>query len=470
MDAPTPVLWKLSITRLSTMLERGEISAIELLDEYLRRIDAVNPTLNAIVHLDLDGARAAAKASDARTARRARLGRLDGIPLVVKDNIYVRGVPATWGSYLFADHVPREDEIGVVRLRDAGMVLLGKTNTPEFAVQGYTGNLRFGVTRNPWNPTLTPGGSSGGSVVAVACGMAPAALGTDGGGSARRPAGYVGIVGLKASTGRIPRYHGFPLISLDFEVICPVARTVDDLELLYRCMAGPDLRDRSSMLFSRALPVNTATRMKPKRIRYIERVANSPVDPTIVASIGHVAQNLERLGHHVDLGQAPYELDLLDRIYAVIIGTSLAHLLAPYSERLDEVGKPVRALAQAGYSALDYHEVLRAVHKMRAHVGELFENIDLILTPSAAAMPWPAEQVYPPFIADQPVAPRAHAPYTRFVNVVGYPAISLPAGASLDGTPIGFQLIARFGAEDDLLAIASQYESAYPNPNCWPDI
>ncbi len=470
MDAATPALWKLSIARLGAMLERGEISAIELLDAHLGRIDAVNPTLNAIVHLDLDGARAAAEASDARTARNARVGLLDGIPLLVKDNIYVRGVPATWGSHLFADHVPKEDEIGVERLRDAGMVLLGKTNTPEFAVQGYTGNLRFGVTRNPWNPALTPGGSSGGSVAAVACGMAPAALGTDGGGSTRRPAGYVGIVGLKASTGRIPRYRGFPPISLDFEAICPVARTVDDLELLYRCMAGPDLRDRSSMLFSQALRAKPATRMKPKRIRYIERVADSPVDPTIVASVGQVAQNLERLGHHVDPGPAPYELDLLDRIYAVVIGTALSRLLAPYSEKLDEVGKPIRALAQAGYSALDYHEVLGAVHKMRAQVGELFEKVELILTPSAAAMPWPAEQVYPPVIADRPAAPRAHAPYTRFVNVVGYPAIALPAGPSLDGTPIGFQLIARFGAEDGLLAIASQYESAYRNPNRWPDI
>ena len=173
------------------------------------------------------------------------------MPLTVKDNIHVGGLRATWGSRLFADHVAAEDELAVARVRGQGAVIIGKTNCPEFTLQGYTDNLLFGPTRNPWNSRLTPGGSSGGAVAAVASGLAPLALATDGGGSIRRPASHTGLVGLKPSIGRVARVGGFPAILHDMEVIGPIARTTADAALLLSAIAGPDPRDRASLAFAR---------------------------------------------------------------------------------------------------------------------------------------------------------------------------------------------------------------------------
>ena len=204
----------------------------------LTRIEAVNPKLNAIVTFDIAGARAAADTSTARwrdgQARRV----FDGVPLTVKDNIPVRGMRATWGSRIYADWVPDKDELPIAKLRDGGAVILGKTNCPEFTLQGYTDNLVFGVTRNPWDLALTPGGSSGGAVAAVAAGFGPVAVGTDGGGSIRRPAAHTGLVGFKPSRDAVARSDEFPMILLDCEVIGPIARTVADARALFHALAG----------------------------------------------------------------------------------------------------------------------------------------------------------------------------------------------------------------------------------------
>src|SRR3546814_627386 len=182
---------------------------------------------------------------------RSPRGPLDGLPLTANDNLHVENMPATWGSRLFADFHPDADELPVGRLRDAGAVLLGKTNVPEFTLQGYTDNLLFGPTRNPWNLELTPGGSSGGAVAAVATGLAPLTIGTDGGGSTRRPASFTGLVGFKPSTGRIARGNGFPPILYDPEAIGLIARTVSDITLLYTALASPGSMARTTPLTER---------------------------------------------------------------------------------------------------------------------------------------------------------------------------------------------------------------------------
>ncbi len=206
---PAPAaLWSLSAADLARAYAARELSPPEVLDAVLDRCDAVNPKINAIVTLDREGAREAARASERRWRAGTARGPLDGVPLTVKDNIPVRGLPTTWGSRVLADYVPTEDELPVARLRAQGVIILGKTNVPEFTLQGYTNNPLFGVTRNPWDLRLTPGGSSGGAVAAVAAGLGPLAIGTDGGGSIRRPAGHAGLVGLKPSTGRVARTRG----------------------------------------------------------------------------------------------------------------------------------------------------------------------------------------------------------------------------------------------------------------------
>jgi len=231
-------LWELTAAELAAGYASRAFSPRDALESVLTRIEAVNPKLNAIVTFDIAGARAAADTSTARwrdgQARRV----FDGVPLTVKDNIPVRGMRATWGSRIYADWVPEKDELPVAKLREGGAVIIGKTNCPEFTLQGYTDNLVFGVTRNPWDLALTPGGSSGGAVAAVAAGFGPVAVGTDGGGSIRRPAAHTGLVGFKPSRDAVARSDEFPMILLDCEVIGPIARTVADARAPFHALAG----------------------------------------------------------------------------------------------------------------------------------------------------------------------------------------------------------------------------------------
>jgi aspartyl-tRNA(Asn)/glutamyl-tRNA(Gln) amidotransferase subunit A len=235
--------WQLDATALSALLDAREITPLRLLEQTLGRLDALEPVLNAFTHVDRDGALAAATAATARQAAGVRLGPLDGIPVSVKDNIFVAGLPARWGSLLFREHVPDRDDVCVERLRAAGAVIVGKTTTPELAMLGRTDSRLSGVTRSPWDPTLTPGGSSGGASASVAAGITTLAIGTDMGGSTRLPASYTGLLGMRPSTGRIARRFGFPATAIDFPVIGPFTRTMRDMRLLYGALAGPDPRD-----------------------------------------------------------------------------------------------------------------------------------------------------------------------------------------------------------------------------------
>jgi aspartyl-tRNA(Asn)/glutamyl-tRNA(Gln) amidotransferase subunit A len=429
----------------------GPMSAAAKLDGLLARVDRLDPGLNAFVHLDPAGARAAARDSDARMLAGNARSPIEGITLSIKDNILVRGLPATWGSRAFADFVPDVDELPVARLREAGAVIVGKTNVPELTLEGYTANELFGVTRNPWNADLTPGGSSGGAAASVAAGMVDAAIGTDGGGSIRRPASHTGLVGFKPSTGRIPRIDGFPAILTDFETIGTLTTSVADARALLRVMQGPDARDRRS-LYQSAAPFG-ARRL---RILHIPRFGVSPVDPEVTSVTGDIARLLSSLDHDVRTGKVFFDLEELGRAWFAITRAGVAWLFQRHERLGREAGAAARRMAAEGaaVTGADYFAALDWAGALRRRCAELFAEIDLILTPTAAALPWPAAQPYPTEIDGRPAGPRDHAVFTAWVNIAGLPAISLPLGRSRDGLPIGIQLVAGFGADDALLDFA----------------
>lgn len=453
-----------NISAIAALLRSGALKAETLLDERLARIHRLDARLNSFVFLDAAGARKAARESDARLAAGAPRSALEGVPLSVKDSILVAGMPATWGSRALAGFVPEIDELPVARLRAAGAVIIGKTNVPELTLEGYTRNDLFGVTRNPWDARLTPGGSSGGAAASVAAGFVPAAIGTDGGGSIRRPACHTGLVGWKPSVGHIPRIDGFPAILTDFETIGALTHDVDDAATLDAVLAGPDARDRRS-LYAAAAPWPAG----PARILYVPSFGDSPVDPEIAAATASVAKALREAGHAVLEENVFFDLADAARIWHVISRSGVAWLAARDGGKIGALaGAAAQAMAADGekLTGADYIDALERVAALRRRCAELFARVDLVLTPTAAALPWAAETPFPDRIAGRPAGPRDHAVFTGWVNISGVPAISLPVALSASGLPIGVQFAAGFGADLALLAFARSFATRYPALHC----
>ena len=460
--------WRLSAAELSDGYQRARLDPVDVLDAVLARIESVNGSLNAIVTLDADGAREQARGSAARWRSGAPRSPLDGVPISIKDNLHVRGLRTTWGSRLYADFVASADELPIARIRDAGMVILGKTNVPEFTLTGYTDNVLFGVTRNPWNLDLTPGGSSGGAVAAVASGMGPLALGTDGGGSARRPASHTNLVGLKPSRGRVARADGLPAILFDFEVVAPIARTSSDVELLMRVIALPHARDPASAPFA-ARPW-TMPAARRQRILYVPRFGDAPVDSRIEASVAAAVRLFADAGHDVDEGAAPFDAEAFNAVWPIVSQAGLATMLMRMGQWRGRVSAPFVEIAEAGMRlpATALVEALWEVARMREKLGEAFARYDALLTPATAALPWPAREAYPPRIEGRDVGPRGHAVFAAFVNASGCAGISVPCAPTDDGLPIGFQLVAAPGGDEILCTLAREHEARTGWSARWP--
>ncbi len=462
----TRSLWQLSAGALVGLYRQRIVTPLDVLDAVLTRLDAVNPRINAVIARNDAQARVAAAESTRRWADGAPLGPLDGVPFTVKDNIPTAGLPTSWGSAAYRAIAPSLDELPVVRLRAAGAVLIGKTNVPELTSQGYTDNALFGPTRNPWNTALTPGGSSGGAVAAVASGIGPFAIGTDGGGSIRRPASHTGLFGLKPSGGRVARCDGLPAILLDYEVIGPIARSVADLVTVMTVIGRADPRDPASL----ALPEFVVPEPRPCRVLYVPRFGDHPVDPEIAVSTDAVAQALTSLGHRVEQAEAPFDVDAVARIQATVGQAGMAWLGQDFD--VSPVAPALRDSAALGaaLSAASLFAALDAATTLRRRMSVLFQDYDLMLTPAAAALPWPATETHPLEIAGRPVGPRGHAVFTAFANITGLPGITIPGPRSASGLPIGVQLVGPVGADGLLLAVAAQLEGQRAAPPDWPDL
>jgi aspartyl-tRNA(Asn)/glutamyl-tRNA(Gln) amidotransferase subunit A len=446
-------LWRLDAAALAAGFGRGDFTPVDAARACLDRIARTHARLNAFVQVDPQATLAMAQASAARWAAGRPLSALDGVPVSLKDNLHAQDWATTWGSRALQGFRPTADEEPVARLRRAGLVFLGKTNLPEFAMQGHTANELHGTTRNPWDPDRTPGGSSGGAAAAVAAGCGPLALATDGGGSTRRPASHCGLVGYKPSGGWLPRQGGLPEIFLDFEVPGVFARRVDDAAALLQVLAGA------------ALP---AAPRRPLRILFLPRFAAHPVDPAIDAAVRQAAQRWADLGHQVTEAAPFMAAEPLQALWPALSGMGLAWMLSqaglPGALRDTSAWTPASRAAldpARGASSTELFEVLAQAHALRREVDALFMSHDLLLTPATAVLPWPVDQAWPDRIAGQPVGPRGHAVFTAFANAAGLPAIALPS-ALAEGLPTGFQLVAAARADALLLAAAREWEAAHP--------
>jgi aspartyl-tRNA(Asn)/glutamyl-tRNA(Gln) amidotransferase subunit A len=451
--------WQLSASELAQAYARRDLTPLEAVGACLERNAQVHSQINAMVCVDEAGALDAARASGARLAKGQGRGPLEGIPFTVKDNLFVRGMRATWGSRLYAEFVPEDDDIAVARLRDAGAVFLGKTNTPELALAGTTDNLVFGTTRNPWNPMLTPGGSSGGAVAATAAGIAPLALATDGGGSTRVPASFAGVFGLRPSTGRVARLHGFPPLVHDLQVVGLVTRSALDLQCLFDVVAQPNERDAASRVFSRSANDAAITHW---RVRLITSAGDEPVDPQVREATRKAAVTLQALGHIVTEDDAPFDNGEIREIWTVLSGVGTARVMKSHAGWERKVTPGILNTARAGFaaSAIAYIEALDRLANLRQRARAIWSDCDLLLTPTATTLPWPANEPLPRQIDGKPVAAGAPSTFAKWVNAAALPAINLPAGLSREGLPIGVQLVAPFGYDQRLLMAAAQFERA----------
>lgn len=461
-------LWQLSATELQRRYRDRSLTPVAVMQAVLTRMNEVNPRLNAVVARRDDAALAEAAEATERFAQRAPLSMLDGIPITVKDSLFTIELPTTCGTAALRDHRPAHDELAAGRALAGGALLIGKTNVPEFANDGYTGNALFGVTGNPWNPALTPGGSSGGAVAAVAAGIGPLAIAQDGGGSIRRPASHTGLVGLKPSLSAWPRHHTLPGLLLDFDCIGPVARTVADARLLFEAVRGASAGDRSSMAASYAAAQPRA--QERLRVLYVEHLDGNPLDPQIAASCRDAVQQFEVLGHRLEFGALRVDISYLTEAWPQIGQVGLAAMFEQHPDWEALASAKYRELADAGrrVSGPRVWQIVEHVARLRRECVALFEHVDVIVMPAAAALPWPAHEPYPSHIDGQAVGPRGHAAYTGWVNAAGLPGLALPARPSHEGLPIGIQLIGPYGHDDLLLEVGAAYEALDPWSDRWP--
>ena len=461
-------LWQMSACELQRRYRDASLTPLTVTQTVLARMDAVNPRLQAVVARRDEAVLAEAAAATKRHAEGAPLSVLDGIPLTVKDSLFTADLPTTCGTAALRDHRPAHDELAACRARAGGALLIGKTNVPEFANDGYTANPLFGVTGNPWNPALTPGGSSGGAVAAVAAGFGPLAIAQDGGGSIRRPASHTGLVGLKPSLSAWPRQHTLPGLLLDFDVIGPVARTVADARLLFDALRGPSAADRSSMAAAWAAAQPTPT--GPLRVLYVEHLNGNPLDRQIAESCRRAVQRFGELGHGVEHGALPLDVSFILEAWPQIGQVGLAAMFDEHPDWEAQASAKYREAAELGRRVPGSRvwQIMERVRRLRAESAALFERVDVIVMPAAAALPWPAAESYPTVIDGQEVGPRGHAVYTGWVNAAVLPGLALPTSPSAEGLPIGLQLIGPYGSDHLLLDLGAAYEAVAPWAERWP--
>jgi aspartyl-tRNA(Asn)/glutamyl-tRNA(Gln) amidotransferase subunit A len=459
MTATDPAL--LSASKMLARYRDRSLSPVEAVTASLARIERLNPKLNAFALVDAEGALAAARASEARWVRGEPMGTLDGVPVTIKDVVMVTGWPTRRGSKTTATDPAVEDGPATARLREAGAVFLGKTNTPEFAWKGVTDSPLTGITRNPWDPSLTPGGSSGGAAVAAACGMGALHIGTDGGGSIRIPAAFTGVFGLKATFGRIPMYPPSPFASLAH--LGPLTRTVTDAALMTSVLSRPDPRDWYALPEDRGdWLAGLEEGVTGLRVAYLPTLAQVPVEPDVARRVAEAARRFEELGARVEEVE-PGMLSDAGPIFAPHWLAAAAILLGDVPAEKHELMDPgLREVAEQGgrLAALDLLKAMRAREALGAAMLRLHQRFDLLILPTMPMAPFPVGQNKP---ADS--TERTWGDWTPFAypfNLTRQPAASAPCGFTSRGLPVGLQIVGRLYEDRTVLRAARAFERLQP--------
>ena len=448
--------------QLAAELASRELSAVEVMRAFLGQIERINPRVNAIVTLRPgEELLAEAAAADRKLAAGETVGPLHGLPIAIKDLSLTRGLRTTFGSTLYRNFVPTSDDLYVERVRRAGAIVIGKTNTPEFGAGSQTFNALFGATRNPYDVTKTCGGSSGGAAVALACGMLPLADGTDLGGSLRNPASFCNVVGFRPSPGRVPRLHARPGDTLG--VHGPMARSVDDLALLLSVMAGPDARDPLSLPEAGTTFRDVRERdLAGVRVAWSERLGRYPVERGVTAVFNAARSVFAALGCDVVDGEPDF--DGVDELFQVLRAEGYAAALR---------GDLTRGRAQLKDTVVwniergleltpaDLERAARAKAALDARIDAFFATHEFLVLPTVQLLPFPFEVEWPRAIEGVPMRTYIDWMATCYaISCTGLPAISVPCGFSPEGLPVGLQIVGRRHRDADVLALARAFEQA----------
>lgn len=454
----------MSAVDMAQAIRTRKLSPVEVVNAVLSRIERLNPKINAYCTLLVESAKKQAREAEAKVMKEDELGPLHGIPVSIKDLTFTKGVRTTSGSKIYENFVPNYDAIVVERLKAAGAIMLGKTNTPEFGFTGTTDNLLFGPTRNPWNLERHAGGSSGGAAATVAAGMGQLAQGSDGGGSIRIPSSFCGVFGIKPSFGRVPRGPGYP----GWQTLShcgPITRTVTDAALVLEIMAGRDDRDRYSLPDTNLHYLSLlGGNLKGLRVAWSPDLGYAAVEPQTLEKTSEGVSIFETLGCTVEMATP----NITDPGQAFGLIWAVSYAIA-YSDMLDEWSEQMNpylvALIEQGKDKLatEYAQAEIEREELFDRLMQFFDRYDLLLTPATAVSAFNINQFEATEIGEVKGPPTFDwTPFTYPFNLTGQPAASVPCGWTDDGLPVGLQIVGRRFDDAMVLKAAAAFESASP--------
>jgi aspartyl-tRNA(Asn)/glutamyl-tRNA(Gln) amidotransferase subunit A len=463
----------LPASKAAALIRRRALSPVEYVDAVLAAIERAQPHLNAFATITADAARREARTAEEAVMRGAPLGALHGVPVNIKDQVNTAGVRTAHGSAIHANNIPAKDDICVARLRAAGAIVVGKTTLPEFGHKGMTDGPSFGITRNPWDLTRTPGGSSGGAAASVAAGLTPLGLGTDGAGSIRIPAACCGIVGLKPTLGAVPWENALDGFG-NYTYAGPLSRTVTDAAIMHVILSGPSPLDPLSLNGQeqrRLSPALIGENLSGLRVGYIARTANPRVDRAVEANTKASLEALAALGAFVEeVTDAIDWIEFPGRImYQGNFFVACAPHLAEWGDKMDPV---LLAFMERGskFGLTEFRQAQYARTRLFRAIQGLFERYDLIVTPTLtrSALPVTFDPAHDEVEIDGArcgITRQGWSCYVYPFNLTGHPALTVPSGWAADELPTGVQLVGRWGADIDVLRLGALLERARP----WAD-